>query len=169
MSAKNHISKREYKSLLISSFLTSIFAFVSLASVFIVNYNNFVIEKQMKLYSTANEFPTFEIYSFERSSFLPFFCFFSLFIFAAVIKTKNFATPFLLTAFSLFLFVYEFYQRRNFIFGEFSDISLFEKFASFGNIFDYITFVFVSILLFWQISILLRMLIKTSQKENVLP
>ncbi|MDQ3321893.1 MAG: hypothetical protein M3525_05590 [Acidobacteriota bacterium] len=35
--------------------------------------------------------------------------------------------------------------------------------------YDLITLLLVSILLFWQISILLRMLIKTLQKEKALP
>jgi len=38
-----------------------------------------------------------------------------------------------------------------------------------GSIYDVITLLVVNFLLFWQISILLRMLIKTSQKESVLP
>ena len=38
-----------------------------------------------------------------------------------------------------------------------------------GSLYDVITLFIINFLLFWQISILLRMLIKTSQKENVLP
>ncbi len=38
-----------------------------------------------------------------------------------------------------------------------------------GSIYDVITLFLTNFILFWQISILLRMLIKTSQKQNVLP
>jgi hypothetical protein len=38
-----------------------------------------------------------------------------------------------------------------------------------ASIYEVVTLALTNILLFWQISILLRMLIKTSQKENVLP
>ena len=38
-----------------------------------------------------------------------------------------------------------------------------------GSIYDVTTLFLTNFILFWQISILLRMLIKTSQKENVLP
>ncbi len=170
MKTNRHISKKEFKGLLILALLASVFAFSSLALTSINAYNESVADEQMKLELKANGHPTFEFYSFERGSFFPLFCILSLFIFVALLKTKIFVIPFLLTLSNFCMFIYEVFLRKWIFFDEyFSNFSFTEKLFIIGNIFDYLTFTLVSVLLFWQISILLRILIKTSQRKNVLP
>lgn len=170
MKTNKHISKKEFKGLLILGLLASVFAFSSLAFTSINAFNESVAEEQMRLGLEANGYSVFEFYSFVRGSFFPLFCILSLFIFVALLKTKIFAVSSLLTLLNFSMFIYEIYLRRGIFFDEsFANFGFIEKLFIIGNIFDYLTFLIVSILLFWQISILLRMLIKTSQRKNVLP
>ena len=83
---------------------------------------------------------------------------------------KIYLLSFLLTIASLTKFIYWFIDSRRQLF---DDVSEFVKgvdrvFYNAGS-FDVIVFILVSILFFWQISILLRMLIKTSLRKTDLP
>ena len=150
--------------------MASIFAFASFTLVSIKSYNDSVAEEQIKRSNEANNHPNFGIYVFERRSFIPFACFSSLFLFLTFIKTKRFVC--LLTFFSFLMFSYEFFlDFRALLFDEvLSKYSFSEKVKLIdANIFDYLTFTFVSILLFWEITILFRIFNKSRQQQNLLP
>ncbi len=157
MKANSYISKKENRLLLILSFISVVFAF-----------SNFV-------YQVIDHFTKpkalFDIYDISRGSFLPTFNFLTLFIFIALFKSKRFIISSLLTFISFIIFTYEFYSGGRIILRDdpFPELGLIEQLLLIANYFDYTVFLIVSILLFWQISILLRMLIKTLQREKALP
>jgi len=84
--------------------------------------------------------------------------------------TKRYLLSSLFTAASFTTFIYWFTDTRKALAYAESDLvkGIDRIFYNAGD-FDLAVLLLVSILLFWQISILLRMLIKKSQKENVLP
>jgi hypothetical protein len=89
-----------------------------------------------------------------------------------LLKTKRFLLPFFLTLLYASIFIYGLFVRATysgFDSDSFLDSSLIERINLVVLDFDILAAFFISILLFWQISILLRMLIKTLQKESVLP
>jgi hypothetical protein len=104
---------------------------------------------------------------------MPLFHFLTLFIFIAVRKTKRFLLSLFLTVFYAFLFIYGLSARYNA--GRLGGEEFSPKVAFLDQVYrgadniDCIAAVFISILLFWQISILLRMLIKTLQRITELP
>jgi hypothetical protein len=162
MKANKYISKTEHFALLTVAFI----AFIIVLSIFAwqvsVAYDNFFADKASKIRfsGSANEFQT------------PPFHLLTLFIFIAILKTKRFFLSSLLTVFYAFIFIYGLYVRAKYSSFEsdtFVNSSFIEQFYLVAHDFDFLAAFFISILLFWQISILLRMLIKTSQKESVLP
>ncbi len=171
MKANNYISRKKYKLLLITAFLTSVIAFSNFTFQVIEKYNNSVSEQQAELRKQANDEPIFGIYSFERASSIPFLNFLSFFIFITLYKSKRFIASSILTLLIFMPFAYEFYLGFRFIlfYNPFPKHSFTELLFLFANRFDYLVFLLVSILLFWQISILLRMLIKTLQRKTELP
>lgn len=171
MKTNNHISKKEFKLLLVVSFITSVIAFSNFTFQVIEKYYDSVSEQQTELRKQANNEPTFGIYSFERASSIPFLNFLSFFIFIILYKSKRFLVSSLLTLLIFIPLAYEFYRGFRFIlfYNPLPERSFSELLFLFANRFDYFVFLFVSILLFWQISILLRMLIKTLQRKAELP
>ncbi len=156
MKANSYIPAKERRLLLILAFISVILAFLSLA------YQ--IIEHYTKPASIG-------IYDMKQASLLPWFNFLTLFIFIALLKSKKFIISTLLTLFSFIIFAYEFYSvvRIIILFNPIPELSFVEKLLLIANYFEYINFFLVSILLFWQISILLRMLIKTLQRKTELP
>ncbi len=156
MKANKYISESEHKLLLT-------FAFIS----FVLAYSNFA-------YQIVDHFTKpkalFEFYDMKRASFIPLFNFLTLFIFIALFKSKRYTISSLLTLFSFVIFGYEFYRGvKILVYTPIPELNIIEKLLLIANYFDYIVFLIVSILLFWQISILLRMLVKTLQTKNELP
>jgi len=178
MKANNYISKREHKFLLVFAFIVFVLAFSSFTSHIIESYNDSVSQTQEKLEKKANYVKTnevsFEFYDLTRTDPRPFYNLFisllSLFAFLALLKTKKFVLPSFFTAFSFLIFSTWFISfNRAINHNETQPPNLLERFLIIAAIFDYVVFSFVSILLFWQISILLRMLVKTLQKDEALP
>ncbi len=171
MKANNYISRKEHKSLLIVALITVVIAFSNITFQGVEKYNNSVSEKQEKLEKQANGQPTFEFYDFVRASSIPFLNLLSFFIFLTLYKSKRFIISSLLTLLIFTPFVYEFYLGFRFIlfYNQLPELSFTKLLFSFANCFDYLVFLLISILLFWQISILLRMLIKTLQEKTELP
>ena len=104
---------------------------------------------------------------------MPGLHFLTLFIFISLLKTKRFLLSSFLTIFYAIVFIYGLSARFN---GrrlggeEFSPkVDFLKQLYIEANSFDYLAALFISILLFWQISILLRMLIKTLQRKTELP
>jgi hypothetical protein len=104
---------------------------------------------------------------------IPLLHFLTLFIFTALYRTRRFILSIFLTIFYAGIFIYGLFLRYN---GarlggeEFSpQVDFLDKIYHAATDFDYVFAAFISILLFWQISILLRMLIKTTQRKTELP
>ena len=156
MKANDYISKRERKLLLIFAFAT----FVFVLSVFI--YDAIRIDNLSNSPFSGSVVRT-----------LPGLHFLTLFIFIALLKTKRFILSSFLTSFYAVVFIYGLsisYYGRLLGGEEFSPkVGFYQRLYRQANSFDYLAAFFISILLFWQISILLRMLIKTLQKEQTLP
>jgi hypothetical protein len=171
MKVNKYISKRENFLLLTFAFLFFGFIALTFANNSLHSYNPSVSEQ----FEDSNSYPSNQhrlSYPIETHQ-IPGLHFFTLFIFIVLLKTKRFLLSTLLTIFYAIVFVYglsvrftsihlggdEFAPKVNFL-----DQIYFE-----ANGFDYSAAVLISILLFWQISILLRMLIKTLQRTPELP
>lgn len=157
MKPNKYISQKEHLMLLIFAFIL----FASFLSIFIWEAD--------QVYSAP---PQFRFSGSGNISQTPQFHFFSLFIFIALLTTKRFLLSSFLTVFYAFIFIYGLFVRAeysSFDSDTFLNSSFIERFYIVAHDFDFLAAFFISILLFWQISILLRMLIKTSQKESVLP
>ncbi len=173
MKANNYISIREHKLLLIIAFI----AFVFIASTFcwdIIKYYNYSIsEEQQSLEYLANYNRVGGISGSSPITVMPLLHFFTLFIFLALLKTKKFLLPLFLTVLYATVFIYGLSVRyyAGLLGGEeFSPkVDFLDRVYRSANGSDYLAAVFISILLFWQISILLRMLIKTLQRKTELP
>jgi len=157
MQTNYYISRREHNLLLILASTSVVFAFSNFAYQLI---NHFI-----------KPIDSFVLYDISRGSLLPTFNFLTLGIFIALFKSRRFIISSLMTSLSFIIFAYEFYSRVRIILRDdpFPELSLTEQLLMIANYFDYTVFLIVSVLLFWQISILLRMLIKTLQKDEALP
>ena len=169
MKANKYISKKEHISLVIFSF--AVFGFVFTINTLEVArfYNYSVSEKQEKLQSQADGTPHIQ-FSGSNGPHLPAgLHFLTLFIFIALLKTKRFLFSSFLTVFYAIVFIYGLYARYGLWGEEFSPkVDFLEKLYRVADTFDYLAAVFISILLFWQVSILLRIFIKTLQSKNQL-
>ena len=163
MKANKYVSKSEHFALLTVAFI----AFIIVLSIFAwqasAAYDNFFAERasRIRFSGSANEFQT------------PPFHLLTLFIFVAILKTKRFLLSAFLTVLYAVVFIYGLsagYDGGRLGGEEFSPkVDFLDKVYRAAFDFDYVAALFISILLFWQISILLRMLIKTLQKERALP
>ena len=165
MKANDYISKKEHNFLLSTVF----FAFLLR-----------IISSAISIYSTD---PTpnknFAIYSiFDMTEIMsPIYSFIVFFICIFLVWKINFATIIFSSFLSLILtifFDWWFIDTQQLIAYAAEDNPGYE-FKTFdflligGSVYDAITLFVVNFVLFWQISILLRMLIKTLQKETALP
>lgn len=102
-------------------------------------------------------------------SYIPIFRFFVLFFFPFVLWSRKFYLSIIFTSLSFLTFSYEVFLNfranieNNFLF------SMSELFTEIARPLDYLVFLLISVLLFWQISILLRILIQTTQRKPELP
>jgi hypothetical protein len=160
MKANEYISKQEHKFLLIFAFTIFVFAFSVFSTELIEDYNRAIPETQFE-FSNCGIF-----YSFPPAYLS------SIFILFALLLTKRFLLSLLLTLSYILLIVYAIYVRfetfADSLFGELS-FGFIEQMEIVVYYYDYVIFTLTLILLFWQISILLRMLIKTLQRKNELP
>jgi hypothetical protein len=160
MQANKYISKQEYKFLLIFAFTIFGFAFsISLAEL-IENYRQASYQTQFEFSNCAIQFS------------FPLAYLSSIFIITALFFTRKFLLSSFLTVSYILLIVYAIYFRfetfADSMFGEL-DFGFLEQMNQVVYYYDFIIFTFTFILLFWQISILLRILIKTLQRKNDLP
>lgn len=104
-----------------------------------------------------------------RSVYIPMFRFFSLLTFPFVFWSKRLYFSAIFTGFSFLTFSFEvFLNVRANIENEYL-FSISELIELIARPLDYLVFLLISALLFWQISILLRMLIKSLQRKPELP
>lgn len=173
MWGNNYISKREHKLLTAFAFVVFGFVLLFISLSIIQDYNYSVSETQKELMSQANAQSNIKFSGGNGLTFFPLFHLLTFFIFVAVFKTKRFLLPLLLTILYTFLFIYGLSARfKGSQLGgeEFSPkVDLHRQLYYAADGYDYFAALFILILLFWQISILLRMLIKTSQRKNILP
>jgi hypothetical protein len=173
MKANNYISKREHKLLLIFAFAAVIYVLSTFSWEVAKTYNHSVVEEQQEIRSRADGKFGLRFSGGIGANTMPGLHFLTLFIFIALLKTKRFLLSSFLTIFYAVVFIYGLSVRYygSLLGGEeFSPKgSFFERLYREANSFDYLAALFISILLFWQISILLRMLVKTLQKDEALP
>lgn len=151
MKANNYISNKELRLIQVVAFIWVILVVSNFCSEVINTYNDAVSEQQKELATQAGSNVIRFSGCFPCCS-MPGFHFVSIFIFIALIKPKRFITSLLLTFSYLsmeFYFIHKIYY-------------------CFGN-FDVLASVFILVLLFWQISILFRILIKSLQRKSELP
>lgn len=160
MRANEHISKLEHKLLLVIAFTVFAFGLLCFLGDVVADINRAVSSTQFE-FSNCGIF-----YSF------PLIYLSSAFIFVALLLTKRFLLSSLLTLSYILLIVYAIYVRFETFadnrFGELS-FSFVEQMKIAVFYYDHIIFTLASILLFWQTSILLRMLIKTKHRTIELP
>nr|MBA2736869.1 hypothetical protein [Pyrinomonadaceae bacterium] len=168
-----YISKNEYKLLLVVAFIAFVFVALTFCYAIVKDYNYSVNKEQQRLEYLANYNREGGMSGSSPVLIVPLLHFLTLFIFLALFKTKRFLVPLFLTVFYATVFIYglsESYYAGLLGGEEFSPkVDFFARIYRVADNSDYLVAIFISILLFWQISILLRMLIKTSQKESVLP
>ncbi len=171
MKANNYISKREHKLLLIVAFTASLFVLSIFTLQVVKDYNYSVSEEQLEIQYQATGERGIHFSSSNSEYTIPGLHFLTLFIFLALLKTKKFLLPSLLTVFYVLCIIYSLFLRFNIskFDGHITKVSFVEQLYLVANTFDCSAFFLASILLFWQISILLRMLIKTLQRKTELP
>jgi len=173
MKANNYISKTEHKLLLIVTLLAFI---VSIAGSVAYTIKD---ENERQAFYREQE----ENKAQNNIVFAGPYCFpdrhpqvlFSIILlvgatFFSLLFTKRYLLSFLFTIASLTRFFYWFVDTRRQMFDEVSDfVKGADRFFYKAGLFDLAVLFLVSILLFWQISILLRMLMKTLQRKTELP
>lgn len=172
MTANNYISKNEHRLLLIVAFSAFAFVVSTFTFHFVKSYNDYIIEQHKELKSRADNEPYMSFSGGNSIHQIPGHHFLILFVFLSLLKTKRFLLPAILTVFYTSVFIYGLFVRASYIGFDspnYLQSSLIEQFYFVANPFDFFAFIIISILLFWHISILLRMLIITSQRKNVLP
>ncbi len=169
MKANDYISKREHILLLIVAFTVFGFVLSVIIPQVISIYNYSVSEEQRELKKQADGKPTPRLSGSHSPDIMPLFHFLTFFIFIALFKTKRFLLSSFLTVFYVLLIIYGLSLRfENSMFGGL-EFGLVKQIRFVAHNYDYLAFSFALILLFWQISILLRMLIKTLQRKTELP
>ncbi|MBA4121053.1 MAG: hypothetical protein H0X72_01135 [Acidobacteria bacterium] len=169
MKANNLISKNEHKLLLIVSFIAFLFVLSIFTLQVIKDYNYSVSEKQQEIKNQVSGKPSPRFSSSAGGHTIPGLHFLTLFIFLALLKTKKFLLSSLLTVFYVFCIIYGLWLNISQFDEHITKVSFVEQLSLVANTFDYLGFFLASVLLFWQISILLRMLIKTLQRKIELP
>lgn len=169
MKAHGYVSKKEHKLLLVLCFIYLIFVSSIVSFQIVEDYNYAVSERQMDLKNQAigEQTPQFSNDSIDQR--FPGLHLLTLFIFLALFKTRKFIISSFLTTFYGVVFVCGLYGKYKFGFLGGEDFApkfdTFDRIYRMANGFEYLAAFFISILFFWQISILLRILIKTLQRK----
>jgi len=167
------ISKGEHYSLLIFAFIALLFVISVISFEHIKEYNYTVAETQNELRTKANAESIIKFSGTNGREFFPGLHLLTLFIFIALLKTKMYFISSTLTIFYSYMFIFGLSASYyNSLLGgeEFSPkVDFLTRIYRSANNLDYIAASFISILLFWQISILLRMLFKKLNGKEILP
>lgn len=162
------ISKLERLLLLTFTFAGFLFFALAIVEPIVREYNWSVYEEQRRLLREANN-EKGASFSISCSGWtVPGFHLISFFILVSLIRTKKFIVSLFLTKIYLIFFTYSIYLSKEYLFSDSLTGGVGRIFESLYY-FDYVGAFFILILLFWQSSILLRMLIKNIQRKNVLP
>lgn len=168
MKGNKYISRKEHKLLLIVAFVTFILALSSFVSFSIDIYNNQVQITQSELKEKANK--TYIEWGFihfdscknsdNRSLFRTLLVFLTFFGFLALLKPDKFLLTTIIAFLSFSIVIYWIIRTDEAIkMGELC-VQEMPHLMKIATYYDYSTFLSISTLLFWQISILLRMLNK---------
>lgn len=170
MKAKSKLKKF----LSVISFSAFSFSILSFFAYLIITYNNQVSYNQSQISADFNS--GLKIFcSHCRPEYSPLFplllILLSGLVFLSLVRIRKLYLAFFFIDFTFFSFAYWFF---NLVKGMIENdgaagLTRYELFFKFANGFDLIAFICISILFFWQISYLLRMLIKTLQRKNKLP
>ena len=169
------ISKKEHKLLLaiaFAAFAFSIFSFVSYNVEAEIKRSEYFRQQEENRIQNKPVFSGPYCYPDRHPQFL-----FSIVLligvtFLSFCFAKLYLFSFFFTIASISRFIYQFFETGNeFLYDQLGILSGINRIFHYAGEFDpNIAVIFLLlILLFWQISILLRMLIKTSQRKNVLP
>jgi hypothetical protein len=164
----------EHRLLSYAAMTAFIFSVAGLFSNIIDAYNNVVKLDQHRLARKAyGEIPFFEPCDF-TGGYPQYLIFLILLLglnYLFIINAKKFLLASLTTLFSVLFFLKWFFDTRNELLAleGIPDIKGLDSFFYKAGNFDLIVFLLVSVLFFWQISILLRILIKTLQRKQALP
>ena len=176
MNVANYISKKEQKMLLIVAFCAFIFAFSSFVYDSAETYNQKIREKQEELLRKANYDPnkaSFCVYGDwgdDRPLFRFSIVFLTLFIVLTLRKANKYLFSAIFTTLVFCIFIKWFVAMIHALStNETIPDHLTERFFLVANFFDYIDFLFVTILLCWQIPILSRIFNKSRQQQYPLP
>ena len=157
--------------LLIVAFVAFLFVTSVIASQVINSYNHSVSERQQELRNQADGRPNIQFSGSNGSHTMSLLHFLTLFIFIALLRAKKFLIPAFLTLFYAIVFIYGLSVRYygGLLGGEeFSPkVGFLERLLREANTLDYLAGLFISILLIWQILILMRIFIKTLQRKNL--
>lgn len=171
MKANPYISIKEKRLLTIFASIIFSLTLINLGWIAIEDYNNSVKEEEERLARIANGTNykmDFKIYGFIRHDYKYEFRFFSLILLPFIFRAKKFIFSTTFTFLSFTALFYEFYLCLK-VFLVTSSMTLDEFITYFAKPLDYLVFLLISLLLFWQISILLRILIQTMQRKPELP
>ncbi|HEX8288824.1 MAG TPA: hypothetical protein VF556_12555 [Pyrinomonadaceae bacterium] len=173
MKANKYISKREHKLILLVAFASFIFSIAGS-----ITYNIKADFARLEYYreqeeNKAQNKPVFAgPYCFpdQHPEFLFSIILLVGLIFSSLCVTKRYLLSSIFTIASIAMFIFWFIDtRKELVYDELGIVKGVDRIFYKAGDFDLAVFFLVSILLFWQISILLRMLIKVLRKESVLP
>ena len=174
MKARSYISKTEHSLFLILTFTAFIFSILGL-NAFLKRIDQEHIAYEQMLNELGAKTSQFSNHSgaehLQHTEFLIFLISLLFFAFLSVFLAKKFYVAFLLIISSFLMFVYWFFQTRNAIYYN-EGAALVEGLDTVfykASGFDLTVLFLVTILLFWQISVHLRILIKTLQGKPKLP
>lgn len=170
MKAENHTSLKEHKTLLGVVLLWTVIVILCFCSEVITNYNESVAaqQKELAILAGVKPGPSFSISAIYKPILEIHLL--SFLIFTTLLKKRFFIS--LLTTFCYFIFLVKALINRfnNFVNEDFwARTDFLSKIDIAASGLDLFAFVFLLTIFFWQSSILLRMLIKTIKRKNILP
>ena len=175
MKAKSVISITEHRILIFiafAAFAFSIFSFVSYNTEAEIKRSEYFRQQEENRIQNKPVFSGPYCYPDRHPQFLFTIILLVGLTFLSICLAKTYLFSFFFKVVSISRFIYQFFETRNdFDYDQLRILSGVNQIFHYAGKFDpnlAVNFLLL-ILLFWQISILLRMLIKTSQRKNVLP
>jgi hypothetical protein len=171
MKTKDYLSQTERRFLITFALITAVFAFVNFGSFTAERFNQTVEEEQAELRDKANDDYIY-FCALSAPDYRPFyrfsFVFFTLFIFLILWARKYFISTFF-TLLHFLIIIFWIIETNKLIGNDKHYMPGIPRWLKIAGFADYFLFLSVSILLFWQFSILFRILIKRLQRKSELP
>jgi hypothetical protein len=160
----NIISDKERYLLLFVTTTISYLVFVN----FVKMYNFSVAEHQQDLLHSANGGVSFGIYCLSRASLIPLADVLSFFLVFLIYYSRNFIFSTLFTVIPLLMFVSEFERGINNIIAyreDFPSRPIDELMLMVASVYDYGISILLSLVFLWQLSIIVRFIIRSFQAK----